>query len=195
MGRVKFLLKNIGFSIIVTIFFIVFSSLPSIGYYGKIRDVHIIGEDASGNLHVLADGEMLFNPVLYPLSWLTGDGKFSRKFSFISAPLYGAPPTGEYFPHRYMPSRYDLMQEALDSLIVPDLVVNAIFLFIVIVISSFFKVYDFYLSLFVGGLFFTFGGAVGAFTSFLILELILMVVKVKLKKPDLLLQIWNILKS
>ena len=190
-GRINVLLKTLFLSLVITVFLMFLSSLPGLGYSGRTLNVEIKGEDNHGNLYVLANCEVTYNPVLYPLSWLIGSGRFSGRFYFISAPLYGASPSGEFSPHRFWPSRYELMQQALDSLVFHHLSVNAIFMFIVVLVSSFFHIYDLYLCVFVSAIFFPLAGLMGTITAFFSILLISIFVKVILKRDGLLVELWN----
>jgi len=193
--KIKYALKKFLCSIVITIFLAVLSSLPNIGFSGRTVNVAIEGWDQYGNLYVLANCEVTYNPLLYPLSWLFMGGSFSGKFYFISTPLYGASPFGEYSPHVYWPSRYELMQEALDSLVVHNLSVNIIVVFCIVLVIMAFKIYDLYLCIFLGALTFPIGGPCGVLAAFTLTLLAAVFVKLKLKGRGLLAELLRILGS
>jgi hypothetical protein len=179
-------------SVIITIFLAVLSAIVNVGYHGRTLDVEVKGQDTSGNLYVIALCDVTFNPVLYPLSWLLGCGRFSGKFYFISTPLYGASPSGEYSPRRYWPSRYDLMEQALYSLLVHHLSFNSIFIFAVVLVAFLLHVYDLCLCIIIGALFFPLGGPISAIISFLTVLSITLFTRVKLRR-NLLIELWSML--
>jgi len=193
-GKIIVLLKKILFALGVLFFLTIFSMLPNFGYFGRTIDVTIEGEDDYGNLYVLACCDVTYNPFLYPVSWLDGNGHFRGGFRFISMALYGAyvsPSTGDYFPRRYYPSKWELMEEALSALTLHQLYISIPFNFIIVLLIGLLRVEDLYLCIFGGVVGFPIGGEAGAFLFFLALLLVSVYVRLRVAKEGIIIKVWN----
>jgi|GEM_PF-5764618 hypothetical protein len=71
----------------LTMLFAVVSIFPCLGYVGEAQ-VSVEGSDPLGWLLVRAKCNMTYNPLIFPLTWLSGRGVYSGSFLFWSKPTY-----------------------------------------------------------------------------------------------------------
>jgi len=164
----------------ITVFCALLLVFPNFGYVGE-ADVSVERTDRLGYQYVRADVDLTYNPLLYSLSWLTGNGHFSGPYLFVSKPIFESGGLG-LRPRRKRPS--EIGQEVISSLVSRQFSVNVVGNFIILLLIKLMKMQDLYLCLIVGTIGFVAGGFIGAIFGFLVALLAIAFVMLRLKKGN-----------
>jgi len=172
---------------LLIVFFEFLAIMPDIGYKAKIEAYTIKGEEQSGNIVVLAKCDIAFNPFLYGLSWLAGEGWFVGNYTFTTSSVWyliqGS--TGDYYLRWRNRTPEEIKQEAISRLYLAQFNINLLFNVVIFFIIGLLKLHDIYLCIFGSVLGFLIGGPIGALLSFIATAIIVFYVKLKVWKEGL----------
>lgn len=171
------------------------SLFPNLGYYGEV-ETSVGARSPTGFWLVQARANMTYNPFLYSLSWMQGEGVLSdRTFTFVSYPTYVG---GEFkFPLWRTPS--ELEDEAILRLVLSQMYNNLLYNIAVLLLIEFGKLRSLYFCLLGGIIGFPLGGiwgfpleaTIGSFIGFLTGILFILFVFPRLKKEGVLVEWWD----
>lgn len=149
--------KAILYILLLTALFGLLAMFPNVGYSGKAHVKSVDPYYAGGSIYVEADVDVTFNPILYPLSWLFGEGHISRPIWSVSVM--------EHVGHWTI---NDLEDSVLFSAMLSELIRNFLFLFIMVASIEIVRQRKLHLCLLAGVFGFYFGGFIGAFVGLFI---------------------------
>ena len=179
-GKLLPSLKRLLVVIGITMFLMLISTFANVGYVAKAH-TRVVARDLAGYAYVNANVSIVYNPLLFSLSWLTGNGNFSGPYKFVSMPEYVG--SGEaYVPRRKSPR--ELEQEAIMSIVVNQLSPNTIFNLIIVLAIKLVKMQDLYFCLFAGIIGFLIRGFIGALFGLVIGLLLTVPVMIRLRKGN-----------
>jgi len=176
--------------------FMLLSLFSSLGYLGEAK-IEKKQDMGWGFWLITTRANMTFNPFLYSLSWLRGQGHLSMfKFSFLSIPQFG----GGEFKVPMWRSPQELADEAILRLALSQLYINLLYNFGILLVIEFGKLRKLYFGL-IGGIIgfpiggiagFPVGATIGAFSGFLSGMLLIVFAIPKLREGESpLIRWWN----
>lgn len=145
--------------------------MPDIGYKARIEEYTVERREQSGNIIVVAKCDITFNPFLYGLSWLNGEGWFIGDYTFTSSGAWYLiqGDTGDYYLRWRNPTPEEIKQEATSRLQLSQFNLNILFNAVIFFIIGLLKLHDLYLCIFGSITGFLIGGPVGALLSFIVI--------------------------
>jgi hypothetical protein len=187
-SRSKLFAKRLAIAVGLTALFALFAIFPGLGYFGK-ASVNIKSQESFGFWVVDANCNILYNPFLYPLAWLTGRGHLVTNFTMVSVPTYSRG-TGEGFtPVWRTPA--ELADDAVVLRITDELFTNVPYVFIILLVVGLAVGWDSYLY-FIGGILgFAVGGVLGTVVGFFAGALVIIFILPKLKKNMNVSKLWS----
>jgi len=151
-------LRKIAIALGIAALFFILSLYPSLGYFGE-ADTSVRARDPMGFWLVYAKANMTYNPFLYSLTWLRGEGILTdRSFIFISYPVYVGGGEGS---HPVWRTPQELEEEATIRLVLSQLYLNLIYNFAIVLVIEIGKLRSLYFCLIGGIIGFPIGGIGG----------------------------------
>lgn len=187
-------LRKIAIALGIAALLFILSLFPNLGYFGeaKIERQPL----ALGVWMISARGNITYNPFLYSLSWLRGQGSLSMfKFTYNSFDEFG----GGEFKSPVWRSNQELADEAILKLVLSQIYINLIYNLAIVLVIEIGKLRSLYFCLIGGIIGFPIGGisgipvgaTLGAVAGFVGGILSIIFVLPRLKNNSALVKWWN----
>ena len=150
-----------GIALLIALLFVLLSIFPTLGYQGeaKINDLYRNWQLLYMEVDISAN--ITYNPFLFSLSWLTGNGIVSTRF------MMRAPPKSAVQGMVSWASLQEVEEDALIMLMLNTVFLNLPYNFIIVLAIELLEKRILYLCLFGGMIGFILGGLVGSLVCFI----------------------------
>jgi hypothetical protein len=186
-SRLKLFGKRLGVALLVTGLFTLLAIFPNLGYFGK-ASTQVTKQEESGIWIVDANCDILYDPFLYPLAWLSGQGHLVTNFTFVSIPSFAGSGENAYPVYRH-PQELD--DDAITIRTTNEISSGIPYVFLILLAVGLAVGWDSYLY-FVGGIVgFAVGGVVGTVVGFFAGALLILYVLPRLKKTMDVSKLWH----
>jgi hypothetical protein len=189
-SRAVYFLKKALIALGLASLLVFLSIFPNVGYSGSAHvdrgDVVKVYELLSIYAIVKYTYNITYNPFLYPLTWLRGDGSASGSSSMITFPL-----SGSIFVSTVWPGLKEMEEDALMCMALSEIHLNFLMLFLVALAIELAKIRSLFICVFGGVIGFISGGLLGTIGGFFIPFFVIEFIMVRLGKESKLAKIFN----